>query len=363
MANERGIEYEQVFPLGIEASYAATIAHASIDQIVSIGPGIANSLEQFPTDQFDNKLHIGKGHNFPTFRENMRWTTEGQSTDVVDTTWLGLLLKIMLGSVSTSTPSGGTDARDHAYVLQPGSNLQLPSTNLVAKDSIAGGYFSYPGIVCSTLNLNGAANGYMQHSAALKGNGKKTAVGGFAGGTFLDHRLLRDSQATFLFGVPDSAISNIDDLVSWNLDLDAGLLLDDAYGPDGTVTPTSAVLFDQTDASKGMIAKRMRFGDRTIGVNFTIKVSDQVAKTIEENNTITEVIITSLGDLIEVGFYDKLTIQMKDVRFTAVRKGEQDGLITFDVTGMVMMPASGLFADLLTITLRNGVAGYPVIAA
>jgi len=361
MAHQRVIDYIQAYThyregTGGVAGYGDgnVVPHADIDKLKSIGGG---RIEAIPRDLWDDAGFRGKGHEFPGSSEIRTWITEGKIDGVVDTDLLGMLLLITFGALTTSTPSDATDTRDHAFTLQnPDNGLQLPSTTFAAQNHNDVGYFLYPGNVGDSLTLRGGRNEYVTLDCSLLGNGRRTAEGSFSEPSYASHRKLRDSISTFKFGETGSLVDYTARIVSWELTVNNNHQIDQAYYPRG-----DAGLYSSGNPERGMVAGRMLFGNRTVTGRFTLLMEDDAARTAMEQNLAREIEIVSTGDEIETGFDDKLTISLKDVRFRAVRYGEEGDLVAVNVELLPHMPSSGLWADLLTVTLRNGVSEYGTI--
>jgi len=363
MAFKRNLDYIQAYSLyregvGGVAGYGDgnVVPHADIDQLRSIGDG---RIESIIREQWDNSGHRGKGHEFAGSSEIQTRISEGRISGEVDTHMLGMLLLITMGGCSPSTPSGGTDTRDHAFTPQdPAGSLQLPSTTLSAQHHDDVGYFLYPGVVGESLTLRGGRRQYVTGEFNLRGNGRRTLQAGFSQPSYTAHRLLRDSISTFSFGPVDSPVAYTSQVVSWEITYNNNLQLDHSYYPRG-----DAGLYETGQPGRGMVAGRMLFGARTITGRLSMLMENDIVRTAEEQNLARELLITSQGDEIESGFNDTLTIRFEDVRFRQARYGNEGDLVAVTWDTEVHMPSTGLWADLLTITLRNGVAEYGLIPA
>jgi hypothetical protein len=332
------------------------IPNASITKVKSVGTG--GRFEQFPRKRWDNAAHYGKGHEFATKSEVNLWESGLPINGEVDTELLGTLLLHALGLPTTSTPSGATNSRDHVFVPQnPSAGLQLPSGTMICRQHAALNPLKGGGLVVESLSIRGGKNQYATYDARLVGNGR-LAEETYTFPAFSAHRLLRDSVSTFAVGTVGSPTAMVADIVEWELSIANNLRIEDGYYPRGT-----AGLYDAADASKGMIAGRMYFGNRALGVKFTVLAQTDTFQAALAASTAREILITSEGDTIETGFLDTLTIQLKDVRYTAKRLGDQDGLTAWQIETLVHMPSTGLYADLLSVTLRNPVAAYGSIPA
>lgn len=361
MAYKRNLDYIQAYSLYREGIGAVAgfgdgnvVPHADIDQLRSIGDG---RIESIIRDQWDNAGHRGKGHEFAGSSEIQTRITEGRVSGEVDTHMLGMLLLISMGGYSPTTPSGATSAYDHAFTPQdPAGSLQLPSTTLGAQHHDDIGYFLYPGNVGESFTLRGGRSQYVTGEFNLRGNGRRTAEGSFSKPDYVTHRLLRDSISTFSFGPLDNPVAYTSQIVSWEITFNNNLQLDQAYYPRG-----DAGLYTTGQPESGMVAGRMLFGARTITGRFSMLMESDIVRTAEEQNLVRELLITSEGDEIETGYNDTLTIRFEDVRFRQARYGNEGDLVAVTWETLTHMPASGLWADLLTITLRNGVEEYGLI--
>lgn len=359
MAVNRVIDYIQAYSHYRESASDAAgygdgfeVAQGSIDKLKSIGTG---RLLARVADRWDNAAAAGKGHEFAGSSENRTWLTDGQVGGEADTDLLGMLLLITLGGLNTGTPSGGTNSRDHVFTPQePSSGLQLPSTSMIARDHSSLDYYRYAGLVGAQITLKGGQNQYVNCDCTLQGNGRRAVAAAYSPPSYAAHRLLRDAISTFKFGTPGGELTDYTAAVkSWELTWNNNLIAGNAHYPRGTTG-----LYTTTTRSSGMVAGRMEFGSRVCDFKATILLESAASRTLLEGNTAQEIEIISEGDLIETGFYDKLTVSLKDVRFRAVSVGDADGLATYEIEGHVHMPSSGLWADLLTVTLRNSVAAY-----
>jgi hypothetical protein len=361
MAYQRVIDYIQAYSHMREGSGGTAgygdgnaIPHANIDQLRSMGSG---RIEAIPRDLWDDSGFRGKGHEFPTAAEIRTWTTEGKIDGEADTDLLGVLLMISLGSWTTTTPSGATDTRDHAFKLQnPSDGLQLPSTTVVALHHADVGYYIYPGIVGEAVTIKGGKNQYVTYDCTLRGNGRRTAEASFSKPDFTPHRKLYDSVSVFKWGTPGSPTDYTSAVVSWEIAVNNSIILDQAYYPRG-----DNGLYTSGNPDRGMTAGRLLFGKRTVTPKFRVLMENDAARQAMEGGTAQEILITAQGEEIETNFNDKLTIQLKDVRFRGVKVGDEGELVAVDVEPLVQMPSSGLWADLLTVTLRNGLAAYGAV--
>jgi len=332
---------------------ASGVLYSDVDRMVALGGAM---IEHNVNEEWTNEGVQGIGHGFETDQEFYSWTSQLSIGDVpVDTQLLGQILLATLGSLNTTTPTGGTDSRDHLFKFMTlSSSLQLPSLCFVGQEHPSVDPKLFTGFCGSALSLKGGRNQFVVMNATLIGSGHYTEVGSFSTPSLSAIAKLRDSVATCSIGTVGAPTAVTANVISWTLNINTNLLTGaDGYYANGN----NGLLVDDTPAS-GMIRSQLRIGQPTVTLSLVLQMTDDSIRTVQEGNTVQEVLITAQGDEIEEGFNDALTIQAKGGRVRNRKVGDAEGIRTVEFDVRLSWPTSGLYADFLAITLRNSTDEY-----
>lgn len=328
---------------------AGALAGAALDQSAE-----AEELRAEATPEHWLADTIQGAEGYPSDAEIDWWDSGVRLQGPADTALLGMLLMIALGAPATTTPSGATDTRDHLYTPQSLADPQLPSTSLATLQ--AGAWSRWPGLVCEELVIEGGRSAYTLVRAKLRGNGRREALGGYSPPAYSTPRRLRDALGTLLLGAPGSPAAVTTRLERWGLTVRNRLLDVTELAVDDLIP------YDAAHPDRGYVAGALELDGaalRSAEIELVLVAQDWAEWSDCAELTAREVAITAEGDEIEAGFHDRLTVAMADARLTAVEPRSEGGLQHVRLRATPLH--SGALADVLAVTLRNGVAAYGLL--
>ena len=321
------------------------------------------NLGQYSVATADNQGHSTQ-NDFATDQWLLSHSTTRQFELDLASDPIGRILQGGLGSLSTSQPASVTDplVYRHLFVPQdPNTSRQLPARSWV---EIVGAAINclYPSAVVDSISLSGSGINRCKGGFSVLGSGKRVKPSGVTWATHVNEVTgwkyffnsvcdLTVADAGTLSN--DETYSQDKRLESWSFEYSNQLLAEDGYRPGSTDFQTGG------DVTSGAIRSECLFGSRTINNSFVVRVdqaSDEYAALQSQKNLDYKIILT--GPTISNAYAHKLTIHGALSRYQAIEYGNQNGIVTLQITPKLLWDTST--DKIVEITLDNTVASYTV---
>jgi hypothetical protein len=199
------------------------------------------------------------------------------------------------------------------YLQDPANGMQLPSASIVEYDG-AGEQSLIRDLVIDTLKFSGEMNKRVQFDAALVGSGHKAASviaqPSVSAGSFLWNH-----GAVIQLGESASLATVTNRVKSWEVSLANNLDKDGGYPP-----------------GCGLYRSELKSERQDVGLSLTLKAAGVTERTQIEANTLLKAIIGVTGALIDGGYYHKIEFTFEQMKYTAVKKGWDKGVMTYALT-------------------------------
>lgn len=339
--------YYEAFTLECEGAggvpgFNVALTPASINKCIMFKDGrMAAVADEF----WSNEDYFGNGHGHATAGMVGKISSEGSSySGEADITRLAWALYLAMGKVTTTTPGGATNARQHVFEEMTDGN-QLPSTNLITRSHTDIGFVQWLGLCCQSITISGGADQFVQLSYTLKGSGKKVDSVTYTPVAAAEMIMLRQAFSTFKYGDPGGTADKSGQVIDWSITIDNPLSPD--YSPAGT-----AGLMDSTNRASAQIASALSRSKPSYSASFTLYAEDDAPRIRMLNNQKTEIEIGCESmEYIEDTTPNSLKIVMKQVKLSKVDETDHDGSLAYKFEAKLEVPASGLLADMFSATM------------
>lgn len=326
---------------------AGEILDSRLDQAVSL-----ESMELSANPIFVPDDTNARANDFQEQTEIESWNSGGEINGIVDVDLLGVLALISFGDLTTTTPTGATNSRDHLFIPMSLAGLaEPPSTEMGISDVESS---KYSGLVGARLNISGGRNQFTRMFCQMIGSGRRDEMPGFSDPTVRVPRKLRDGLSIINFGTPDSTADITAKIVEWELDYNNVLL------PRSEFSMDMLELYDSGDEDQGDVAAGAEITERQVAVSLSIELENWDLWDDMKEMTAREIEIISEGNEIESGFFDRMIINAKDIRLRQVGKSAVDGILVWRGLATVF---GDTLADVISLTIRNDTAAYGLLQA
>lgn len=319
------------------------------------------NLAQYSTRSADNQNYSTQ-NDFPTEQWLLSHDVARQFEFDLASEPAGRILRGGLGSITTSQPASGTDplVYRHVFVPQdPNTSRQLPAYSILEQVGSAINCL-YPSCVIESLSFRGAGIDRIKAAWGMRGSGKRTSPSGVTWATHVSevsgHKYFFNSVCEVKVADAGALTNEVNystskRIESWSLDYQNQFLADDGYRPGTTEFQTTG------NVDSGAVRSELLFGVRTIRPTFVARVSsasDEYAALMAQSNLDFKVILT--GPTISNSYTHKLTIAAALSKYEAVEFGNQNGIVTVQVTPKLLWDNST--DKIVEITLDNTVSSY-----
>ena len=339
--------YYEAFSLICEGAagvpgFNVALTPASMDKCVMFKDGRMNAnVDEF----WSNEDYFGNGHGHATDGMVGKVSSDGPSySGEADITRLAWILYLAMGKVTTTTPGGATNARQHVFEEMTDGN-QLPSTNLITRSHTDIGFIQWLGLCCQSVTISGGQDQFVQLSYTLKGSGKRISGVTYTPVAASEMLKLRQAFSTFKYGDPGGMVDKSGQVIDWSITIDNPLTPD--YAPAGV-----AGLMDSTNRASAQIAGALNRAKPSYSASVTLYAEDDAPRIRMLNNQKTEIEIACESmEYIEDTTPNSLKISMGQVKLSKVEEVDHDGSLAYKFEAKLEVPASGLLADMFSATM------------
>ena len=291
---ERSTEMELAFSLKKQSAFGTAIPDTDL---TLAHPVESDEIFTDDLETWSDEGSYGKGHEYPTRRENLTASTGFKMTTKASSLFLGWGLAFACGSVTTVQPDdvGAPNTYEHTFkpmdISDPAIGKDLPVATFVQKlTSFRKTLFR--DMTVKSLKLSGQVKQHLALELEFVGSGysesSTLSMPALASVSFL-----RTADITFNVGGVDISAK----LVSFELMHSNAIDEDAGYRPGSGALPDGA-----------QIRAKLPVESRQTAVKFRVEMNDDTFRDYMRNNTPKSVTITAEGTAIEQEYKHKLEI-------------------------------------------------------
>ncbi len=304
----------------------------------------------------DNTDRIDAPEGLPDELEIDKWVSSGRFSGEADIDLLAVVAGNAIGPASSSLVGGSVDVHDHVIVPRAQADLDNPESVSMAFGSDTD-HSKYNGCVVNQFSIRGGQHQFVTMQADIIGSGRRTTMTSYTPPAARYADMLRDSQGIIKLGTQGSPENITDEIIEWGFTWQNRMINDSELSID-MITD-----FDVSDDSKGWLLAEQEIASRGLTFFFVIEYDDLTPIDQMENLTAREIDISVLGDEIESGFFNSLSLSVKDVRITNPRMVVRNGQLAWQFDGAILIDSLGTLADYFKMTIRNDVNAYGLLQA
>lgn len=341
---------------GLQADFVTqkTIAAAALTRIIATDE---NTLDYEPMTNTDEAWAHGRNQATEEWLEAHDAQVQHTMPAYIDE--IGRPLILNLGDYAVSTPSGGTDSKEHIFKPQDPAVSRQGRAVTYAETTGPGYNVLMPRAVANGFTLRGDEKGPLTLDFGLQGAGAVNPASSVVWGggtptvvTPTDRTKFFNTQMS-LKATPDgeSEVEYACRYRAFEIAYQQSLLLEAGYKPG------CADFLNPSDPTSGVIRSACEFDRQTLDFNFEVDMASGSPELVlvQNHKTIT-IEVAATGPIIEGAIAKSLTIDIPVAYYRTSKPSVKNGIYTFTIAGSAFFDYAT--SKLFQMTLVNEIATY-----